>query len=89
MVQVFTIHGIKNNNVIPTIYALLTNKRKHTYIEVLMQINILMPGLHPKTVMTDFEVAQVAAFTEVFNVIINRGCFFHFSQCLWRHLNEV
>lgn len=86
--QVFTIHGIKYDNVIPTIYALLTNKQKDTYIEVLKNIKLLKPGLNPKTIMTDFETAQISAFQEVFPGIESRGCFFHFCQCIWRQIQS-
>lgn len=84
--QVFTIHGIKHNNVVPAVYALLTNKRKDTYLEVLEQLKISHRFLHPVSIMTDFETSQIKAFKEAFPYIQNRGCFFHFRQCFWRQV---
>ncbi len=84
--QVYTIHGVRYNNVLPSVFALLPDKRTETYSRVLAALRQLEPGLNPSTVMTDFEQAQIRAFQETFQNIRNRGCFFHFSQCLFRKI---
>lgn len=38
--------------------------------------------------MTDFERAALNAFKDTFPSASNRGCFFHFSQCIWRKIQE-
>ncbi|XP_072397919.1 uncharacterized protein [Diabrotica undecimpunctata] len=87
--QIYTIHGVRYSNVIPTVYALLTNKTQETYTRVFQQLKVLNPALRPLTIMMDFERAAMnAAQTEFPNVRI-RGCFFHFSQCMWRHIQSA
>jgi len=39
--------------------------------------------------MTDFENAQINAFSHNFPNIKNRGCFFHFIQCIWRKIQTI
>ena len=39
--------------------------------------------------MTDFESASIGAFASAFPASRQRGCFFHFSQCLWRHIQQL
>ncbi|XP_072400820.1 uncharacterized protein [Diabrotica undecimpunctata] len=87
--QIYTIHGVRYSNVIPTVFALLTNKTQETYTRVFQQLKVLNPALRPLTIMMDFEKAAMnAAQTEFPNVRI-RGCFFHFSQCMWRHIQSA
>lgn len=53
--QVYTIHVlIKENIIIPTIYALLPNKTEETYIRLLTTLKEIKPNLNPKSIMTDF-----------------------------------
>ncbi|XP_072378071.1 uncharacterized protein [Diabrotica undecimpunctata] len=87
--QIYTIHGVRYSNVIPTVFALLTNKTQETYTHVFQQLKVLNPALRPPTIMMDFERAAMnAAQTEFPNVRI-RGCFFHFSQYMWRHIQSA
>ncbi|XP_022161694.1 uncharacterized protein LOC111027604 [Myzus persicae] len=87
--QVSTIHAIKYNNVLPTFYSLLPDICQDTYSSVLDKLKLLKPGLSPVSVMTDFENAQINAFSHNFPDIRNRGCFFHFSQCIWRKIQTI
>jgi hypothetical protein len=84
--QVWTIHGLKYNNVLPTVFALLPNKTQATYIRTLEAIKILRSNLNPQTIMLDFEQAEINAFKQAFPSITVRGCFFHLSQSLWRRI---
>lgn len=82
--QLYTIHCIQYNAVIPTVFALLPNKSEQTYKKLLKALLELNPSLCPKSIMTDFEIAQKNAFQSVFGDIEHHGCFFHFNQCIWR-----
>ncbi|XP_035231949.1 uncharacterized protein LOC118203773 [Stegodyphus dumicola] len=88
--QIYTIHGVKYDNVIPSVYVLMPNKREETYNRVFTVIKSLKPNLQPKTVMTDFEKAAINAFKNSFPNIIQRGCFFfHLSQCVYRKIQSA
>ena len=39
--------------------------------------------------MTDFELASISAIGSVFPDCERKGCYFHFSQCLFRHIREL
>lgn len=82
--QVYTIHGIFDGFVIPLVFCLLPNKRSSTYCKVLNKLKELRPQLNPKSIMMDYEKAQINAFQSVFKDITVRGCFFHLNQAFFR-----
>ncbi|CAF0860245.1 unnamed protein product [Brachionus calyciflorus] len=45
--------------------------------------------LDSKSFMTDFEFGLIKAIIFHFNSAELKGCHFHFSQCLWRHLSTI
>lgn len=73
----------------PALYALLPNKQGATYRRLFAEIKNLQPALNPETIMTDYELAAINAFTAEFPAALQRGCFFHFNQCIWRKLQEL
>lgn len=84
--QLYTIHAVRQNNVIPLVFALLPDKTEMSYTRMLEALKNLRPSLNPKSIMTDFERAAKNAFRKVFPNAEQAGCFFHFGQCLWRKL---
>jgi len=86
--QLYTIHEVRFNNFIPSVYALLPKKDQPTYERLLEALKGLKDDLLPDSIMTDFEQATINAFRKSFPNIQNRGCFFHFLQSLWRHIQE-
>jgi hypothetical protein len=77
--QVYAIHGLKYNKVIPSVFALLLNKTEATYDRLLAALKSLRPSLNPETVMTDFEMAFINAFHQNLPASKQRGCFFRLS----------
>jgi hypothetical protein len=86
--QLYTIHGIRSNTVIPAVFALLPNKTQDTYERLFAQLKQLEPALAPQSVMTDFERAAINAMHAEFPETQHRGCFFHFNQCIYRKIQE-
>jgi len=87
--QLYTIHAVHYSNVIPSAYALLPGKKEDTYIQMFKALKSLNQNLNPESIMMDFEKAAMNAVKSEFpNTSIN-GCFFHLSQCIWRHLQAV
>lgn len=82
--QLYTIHIVHLNAVIPVIYALLPNKTRATYVKLLQELKNLQPGLLPQQLMTDFEQAAMQAFEQEFPGIQKTGCFFHLTQNVYR-----
>ena len=46
--------------------------------------NIPGTNFQPQTVLIDFELAEKNALEAVFPGVTVKGCFFHFSQNIWR-----
>ncbi len=80
---------MKYDNVIPTVFALMPNKTQVSYNRVFSALKNLNPNLQPISIMTDFEQSAINAFKEAFPNALQRGCFFHLSQCLWRKIQQI
>ena len=87
--QLYTIHVLKCNKVIPMVYVLSNEKSTNSYIHVLTELKHLQSRLNPSTIMVDFEQAALLAFQTIFPDAVQQGCFFHFSQCIWRKLQQT
>ena len=85
--QLYTIHAKCYGSVVPLVYCLLPNKREATYRTL---INALLDNvaIAPIEWHTDFERAAINVINEKFNGIA-KGCFFHFTQCLYRKVVEL
>ncbi|XP_053208063.1 uncharacterized protein LOC128392104 [Panonychus citri] len=92
--QLFTIHILINNNMFPAAYALLPDKKMETYLRLLAIINQqirlrLRLVFNPLHLHCDFECAIIKAFTSFFPSINVHGCYFHYSQCLYRKIQNL
>ena len=84
--QLYTLHVVQYNTVVPVVYALLSNKTRDTYTKFIHALKILQPGLRPQQLICDFEQAALQAFSNEFPGIQTTGCFFHLSQSVWRRV---
>lgn len=87
--QLYTVHALQADRVIPCVYALLPNKTGQTYRGLLRQLLEIDQGLRPNTVLTDYEIGAVAAIQEVFPQAVVQGCFYHLAQCVWRKVQDL
>ncbi|CAF1549953.1 unnamed protein product [Adineta ricciae] len=78
---------------IPCIYCLTTKKDEEVYIKILHHIQAIgeKQGIYfnPLRLTCDFEISTMNAFTKVFPMIHIANCFFHYSQSLWRKVQEL
>ncbi|KAL3070881.1 hypothetical protein niasHT_039143 [Heterodera trifolii] len=96
--QVYSIHGLYRNRVVPLVIALLPNKTRCTYeraIQLLLDSFIVHvdPRLdqsrrRPSTILIDFEKAAENAFRAKIPTAILHGCWFHLSQAHWRSVQS-
>ena len=56
------------------------------YENLMVQVIRLAPGSSPDTIVTDFELAAMNAFSRFWPNARLTGCLFHFGQSLWRNL---
>ena len=76
--QIYTIHALVRDNLVPCIYVLLPDKSRQTYAEMWRQI------LQPQSIQIDFEAAARSAIQDIFPNTQVRGCFFYLGQSLYR-----
>lgn len=87
--QLFIVHGYRNKTTFPLVYCLMPNWTTPTYLTLFQQLKNGNPNLDPKMIMTDFERASRNAFHQVFPAAEGKGCFFHFRQCFYRHIQRT
>ena len=90
--QVYIIFGF-NNVMIPCVYCLTTKQDEHVYTKILEHLRCIAEqkgiDLHPARLTCDFELAAINAFRNMFPSLHISRCFFHFSQSLWRKIQEL
>lgn len=86
--QLFVIHGHRDKSTFPLVYCLTPNRTTATYIRILTALGNICHGLAPKFIMSDFELASINAFAEVYPGAKQRGCFFHFNQCFFKNIQK-
>ncbi|KAK3107276.1 hypothetical protein FSP39_010924 [Pinctada imbricata] len=72
----------------PVVFAFLPGKSQCIYARffslLLNSITKLGLTFSPTNAMQDFETAAHTAIKDVFHGVSTTGCFFHFTQCIWR-----
>lgn len=86
--QIFIIHGYRNKTSFPLVFCLTPNRTTSTYIKIFQELKALNASLSPKLIMSDFEKASRNALHEEFPNAEAKGCFFHFRQCIFRHIQK-
>ena len=91
--QVFTINAFIQGQQFPLVYGLLPRKSRDVYNRFFMCIKeeALKCDLRisPAEIMTDFELPLVQSLELQFPSACIHGCYFHFTQCLWRKVQSL
>lgn len=86
--QLVTLHILKYDTTFPIAYALLPDKKAVSYERFFKKIIELRPTLKPLTIIIDFEPAMIKVIKQHFPYTDVRGCFFHMTNCVWRHIQS-
>ncbi|XP_059175689.1 uncharacterized protein LOC131955549 [Physella acuta] len=93
--QIYSIHapvGYENCRVLPLVYILMSRKTEAMYTRAFQDLADIAEKMHihlsPRFIVTDFEKAAINACIE-FPTATSKGCFFHFSQNIWRKLQAL
>ncbi|VDH92729.1 Hypothetical predicted protein [Mytilus galloprovincialis] len=74
-------------------FSLLPNKSEQTYDRLFNLLKTACQQHHlqlaPQIFFTDFEIAIRNSAQRAFANITLRGCFFHFTQCIWRKTQNL
>jgi len=92
--QYVTVHGKLGDSVMCLASCLLTGKTTAQYRKLIqcLRTNVRRVTHHrrqPQTVICDLEQALIIALQTEFPRTRIRGCYFHFTQNLYRHINEL
>ena len=79
---------IKDHHVVPVVFALLKTKSAKEYQSLLKVVNALIPETRPETILCDFELAAIRAFSEFFPESKLSGCLFHLSQNILKFIKS-
>ncbi|CAM4801162.1 unnamed protein product [Rotaria magnacalcarata] len=91
--QVYTIHAIKHEKGYPCVIGLLCNRKARTYRELFRELKHhatrLKTTFNPNTITSDFEKALIKAVADEFPQARHAGCYFHFTQALYRNIQKL
>lgn len=87
--QLYTIHADIGStedvtNIVPLLYALMSNKTKKSYNILFSMLKSTLPGWNPQTFKCDFEKATMHAIREILPGVTVKGCFFHYTKAIWK-----
>lgn len=93
-VQLYTVHGdagssLETLNVVPLVYALMSDKKEASYTALFNMIKSQIPEFNPREFQTDYEAAAMNAIEIVFPQCIIKGCFYHYAKALWRKAKSL
>jgi len=91
--QLYTLHGFKDGEALPLVWALLPNKSTQTYKEMFDSIRSALTTTFGdigsmKYFLTDFEQAAINAVADVFPEVTVKGCSFYYRQALMRRIQQ-
>ena len=77
----------------PLLFALLPGKTQAVYSQLLTKLKASMADLQlqlvPTTIFMNFETAAQNTTRTVFPGITVKGCFFHYTQTIWRNTQHT
>lgn len=86
--QLHTIHTLTRGTTVLLIYIMLPNKGEEVYKYLLESLLNRNDRLNSTIIVTDFEKAAMNAFGSVFLQATQHGCFFHFYQAIFLHIQQ-
>ena len=83
--QIYTIHAQINGRILSWIYALLPNKTEEIYIRLFREVEQHVAN-SPTNILMDFERAALNSVRQVYPNTELKGCFYHFSSNISKHI---
>jgi hypothetical protein len=91
--QLFTIHVFVGEKQFPMIYVLITNKTRAGYNDLFRRLKDAAAALHihlnPTVITCDFESGLLPSIRDEFPLTRIQGCYFHFSQAIYRNMASL
>ncbi|XP_067668277.1 uncharacterized protein [Haliotis asinina] len=92
--QLYVIHSMAGGKMFPLMFCLLPDRRRETYTRLFQQLKEVTQDrvgrpLSPDVIQVDFEYPVHQAIHAEFPTTAVRGCYFHYSQCVWRKVQDL
>ena len=87
--ELYTVHGLTNHRNIVGVYALLPNKRRATYVEMLTEVQRLTLNAMPHSLMTDFESSMLSGLNQIYLGIPQVGCLFQLAKNVFKRVQHI
>ena len=88
--QLLIIHAFYKNKMLPCVFILMKNNHGEIYRKAIpkfkQEAEDRVFQLRPSIILTDFELALINTFTVTFPGASILGCFFYFTQCIWKQV---
>ena len=90
--QLFTINAFVRQDdctkQLPLAMCVKSRRRKRDYVAIFREMAALLPHRRLQRMVLDFENATWRAARVVFPTLMFKGCAFHFTQVIWRRVQE-
>ncbi|KAL3691494.1 hypothetical protein R1sor_005145 [Riccia sorocarpa] len=91
--QLFTIHAFFGERQVPLLYVFMSNKDREAYISLFRNLKDLVVRrgrrFSSQQILSDFESGLIPAIRDEFPQSLHRGCYFHFTQAIWRKVQQL
>ena len=87
--QLYTVRELTNHRNIVGAYALLPNKRRTLYVEMLTEVQRVTHNAMPHSLMIDFESCMLIALNQIYPGITQVGCLFHLAKNVFRRVQDI
>ena len=91
--QLFTINAFaksgEDTKQVPLVFVLMSGRKKCDYKAVLDKLSDILGNCRVRNLVIDFERAVWKAFPAAFPGLEITGCLFHWTQALWRKVQEL
>jgi len=90
--QLLSVHAFMRSgdkmNQVSLCFVLRNGKKAKDYTKILKTLKMILPMVQTKTFVVDFEAGLWKAIRHVFPEASVKGCVFHFSQALYKHISR-
>ena len=81
-----TIFDELNNRTCICCFILIMDEKEETFLEIFKVLREEPYHMNPLYMMSDFSLGQIKAVKKIYPNALYNGCFFHWSQCIWKKI---
>ena len=70
-------------------FVLIMDEKEDTFIELFKVLREDPYHMNPSYMMLDFALGQIKAALKIFPNLLYNACFFHWSECIWKKMQDL